>query len=106
MTPRHPTAFEERVYTVVRRIPRGQTRSYRWVAVRVGNPNLARAVGNALHRNPCLRRACHCPVRRGRQAWPQHVPCHRVIRSDGTLGGYALGPAKKRVRLRREGALC
>jgi len=92
------------VYAVVRRIPKGQTRSYRWVAERLGNPRLARAVGNALNRNPCLRRACQCTVRRGRQAWPEHVPCHRVIRSNGSLGGYAFGPAKKRARLRREGA--
>ena len=103
--PRIPTPFEERVYAVVRRIPRGQTRSYRWVAERLGNPGFARAVGQALHRNPCLRRACQCAGRRGRQARPRHVPCHRVIRTDGGLGGYAGGPAKKRRLLRREGAL-
>lgn len=102
---RASTEFEERVYAVVRRIPRGQTRAYQWVAARLGNPALARAVGNALHRNPCLRRACDCSGRRGRQAWPQHVPCHRVIRADGTVGGYAFGPAKKRARLRLEGAI-
>jgi len=76
------------VYAVVRRIPKGQTRSYQWVAKRLGNPRLARAVGNALNRNP----------------WPDIVPCHRVIHADGSLGGYAFGPAKKRARLRREGA--
>lgn len=85
---RTPTLFELRVYAVVRRIPKGQTRSYRWVAEQLGNPGLARAVGNALNRNP----------------WPTIVPCHRVIRSNGSLGGYAFGPAKKRARLRREGA--
>jgi O-6-methylguanine DNA methyltransferase len=84
---RIPTEFEHRVYAVVRRIPKGQTRSYRWVAERLGDPALARAVGRALHRNPDTRT----------------TPCHRVIRSDGTLGGYAFGPAKKRARLRREG---
>lgn len=90
MTPhRPPTSFEERVYAIVRTIPRGQVRSYRWVAQRLGNPRLARAVGNALNRNPDTSR----------------TPCHRVIRSDGSLGGYAVGPAKKRARLHREGCV-
>ena len=84
---RPPTPFEARVYAVVRRIPRGRTRSYQWVARQLGNPALARAVGNALNRNPD----------------PRKTPCHRVIRSDGTVGGYAFGPAKKRALLRREG---
>ena len=84
--PRIPTPFEERVYAVVRRIPRGQTRSYRWVAERLGNPGFARAVGQALKRNPDS----------------QRTPCHRVIRSDGSLGGYAWGPSKKRRLLQRE----
>ena len=101
-----PMEFQQRVYAVVKRIPRGETRSYRWVAERLGDPNLARAVGQALTRNPCLRRACQCrTTRRGRQASPQHVPCHRVIRADGSLGGYAWGVAKKRQILRREGFL-
>ena len=102
---RPPTPFEAAVYAVVRRIPRGQTRSYRWVARQLGNPGLARAVGNALNRNPCLRRACLCATRRGRQAYTSHIPCHRVVRSDGTIGGFARGPARKRAMLRREGAL-
>jgi len=86
---RRPTPFEGRVYAIVRRIPKGQTRSYQWVAERLGNTGLARAVGQALHRNPDTRR----------------IPCHRVIRTDGTLGGYAGGAAKKRRLLRQEGAL-
>jgi methylated-DNA-[protein]-cysteine S-methyltransferase len=81
------TPFEERVYAVVRRIPRGQVRSYGWVARRLGNRRLARAVGQALHRNPDTCR----------------TPCHRVIAGDGRLGGYAGGPARKRARLRAEG---
>ena len=84
---RTSTLFEEAVYAIIRRIPKGQTRSYRWVAEQLGNPGLARAVGNALHRNP------YAPT----------VPCHRIVRSDGTLGGYARGPARKRALLRREG---
>ena len=83
-----PTPFQLRVYAVVRRIPKGQVRSYQWVAARVGNPRAARAVGQALRRNP----------------WPEAVPCHRVVRSDGSLGGYAWGPARKRRLLAREGA--
>ena len=83
-----PTEFEEQVYAVVRRIPKGQTRSYRWVAERLGHPGLAPAVGNALRRNPD----------------PRRTPCHRVIRSDGTLGGYAWGLARKRKRLLQEAA--
>ena len=84
---RSPTPFEERVYRVVRRIPKGNTRTYRWVAEQLGDPSLARAVGNALNRNP----------------YAPQVPCHRVIKSDGTLGGFAWGPKKKRRMLQDEG---
>ena len=83
---RQPTPFEARVYAMVQRITRGQTRSYGWVAKRLGNPGLARAVGQALHRNPDGRR----------------TPCHRVIGADGALVGYARGIARKRRLLRRE----
>ena len=114
---RASTPFEERVYAVVRRIPVGETRSYLWVARRLGDRRLARAVGQALHRNPCLRGTCHCAARRlstvagrrqagGRQADPLHTPCHRVIRSDGTLGGYARGSSAKRARLGQEARPC
>ena len=83
---RAPTVFEARVYAVVRRIPKGQVRSYQWVARQLGHPGLARAVGNALNRNPDAAR----------------TPCHRVIRADGSLGGYAWGAAAKRRRLQQE----
>ena len=83
---RLPTPFEQRVYAVVRRIPKGQVRSYQWVAKQLGNPHLARAVGQALKRN----------------RWPKIIPCHRVIRSDGSLGGYAWGQEKKKRLLRQE----
>lgn len=86
---RTPTPFEEQVYRVVRRIPKGRTRTYRWVAEQLGDPGLARAVGNALSRNP----------------YAPDVPCHRVIKSDGTLGGFAWGLKKKLEMLREEGAL-
>ena len=80
------SVFEQQVYRAVARIPRGQTRSYQWVAQRVGRPQAARAVGNALNKNPFAPR----------------IPCHRVIRGDGSLGGFAGGPAKKRRLLARE----
>ena len=105
MTPvRSPTAFEWAVYAIVREIPRGQTRTYRWVAERLGNRGLARAVGNALNRNPCLRGGCQCAVgRRGGRVHARHVPCHRVVRSDGRPGGFSRGAARKVAWLRREG---
>ena len=84
---RTPTPFEAAVYRIVRRIPKGQTRSYRWVAERLGDSRLARAVGNALNRNP----------------YAPQVPCHRVIKADGPLGGFARGPRRKLALLRREG---
>ena len=81
--------FQQAVYRAVCRIPRGQTRSYQWIADAIGRPLAARAVGNALRRNP----------------FAPTVPCHRVVRRDGSLGGYAGGPSQKRAFLRREGAL-
>ncbi len=81
-----PTPFEERVYAVVRRIPKSQTRSYQWVATQLGDPSRARAVGNALNRNP----------------YAPQVPCHRVIRLDGSLGGFSKGAEVKRRLLDAE----
>jgi O-6-methylguanine DNA methyltransferase len=81
--------FTERVYDVVAKIPRGKTMTYGEVARRAGNPLAARAVGNIMHNNPDTKR----------------VPCHRVVRSDGTVGGYARGTKKKIEILRREGAI-
>lgn len=81
------TGFQEKVYRAVLSIPRGQTRSYGWVAAKIDCPGASRAVGNALNANP----------------WPVTVPCHRVIRSDGSIGGYYRGPAAKKRMLKREG---
>ncbi len=69
-------------------IPSGETRTYGWVARRIGSPMAARAVGRALALNPFA---------------PQ-VPCHRVIRSDGKLGGYSApgGLLKKKKMLKKE----
>ena len=80
------TLFQKKVYKTILDIPRGETRSYKWVAGKVGNVKASRAVGNALNNNP------YSPI----------VPCHRVICSDGTIGGYACGVKKKRLMLKRE----
>lgn len=80
------TPFEKKVWKVLLTIPRGEVRSYQWVAKRVGSPRAFRAVGQALKKNPFA---------------PQ-VPCHRVIRKDGTLGGYARGLARKKYLLKNE----
>lgn len=81
------SAFEKKVYKAALAIPAGQVRSYAWVAARIGCPGAARAVGNALNKNP------YAPL----------VPCHRVVRSDGSLGGFASGVAAKRRLLKWEG---
>ena len=81
------TRFQQLVYAATSRIPRGEVRSYQWVARRIGRPRAVRAVGNALHRNPFAPR----------------VPCHRVIRADGTVGGFARGTRRKRALLAQEG---
>ncbi len=81
------TLFQKKVYTVVKKIPVGETRSYAWVAREAGRPGAVRAVGTALKKNP----------------YTIIVPCHRVVRSDGSLGNYALGPDLKRRLLEKEG---
>jgi O-6-methylguanine DNA methyltransferase len=82
------SSFTEKVYAVVAKIPRGSTMTYAEVARRAGNPRASRAVGNIMHHNPDTKK----------------VPCHRVVRSDGTPGGYARGTRRKIAILRREGA--
>ncbi|HOO77796.1 MAG TPA: MGMT family protein [bacterium] len=78
--------FRRRVWAAAAAIPFGQTRSYGWVASKAGKPRAARAVGGALHANPV----------------PLLVPCHRVIRADGELGGFGRGRAWKIFLLRFE----
>lgn len=80
------TAFQQRVWEAVREIGPGETESYAEVADRIGMPLAARAVGNACGRN------AHAMV----------IPCHRVIASDGGLGGYGWGLDMKRRLLERE----
>ena len=80
------TDFEKKVCLAVMKIPRGETRSYKWVAARIGRPRSYRAVGNALNKNP----------------YTGIVPCHRVIKSDGSIGGFASGARRKKAMLRAE----
>jgi AraC family transcriptional regulator of adaptative response/methylated-DNA-[protein]-cysteine methyltransferase len=81
------TAFQQRVWDELRRIPHGETRSYGELAAALGNPKASRAVGGA----------------NGANNVAVLIPCHRVIAADGTLGGYAYGLAIKAELLRREG---
>ena len=76
------TTFQQAVWQTLQKIPRGETRTYAWVAAQIGKPNAARAVGGACGANPV----------------PLIVPCHRVVASDGSLGGFSLGlPLKRRL---------
>ena len=81
------TAFQEAVWRALRDIPAGETRSYAQLAAAVGRPKASRAAGSANGANPVA----------------VLIPCHRVIRGDGTLGGYAWGQDVKRELLVREG---
>jgi O-6-methylguanine DNA methyltransferase len=81
--------FTDKVRDVVRKIPKGQVRTYAAVAKAAGNPKAARAVANVMAAN-----------------FDPKIPCHRVIRSDGGMGGYNRGgPEKKRAILRSEGVV-
>ena len=81
------TPFQQEVLRATATIPRGEIRTYGWIAREIGRPGAGRAVGTALNRNPV----------------PVLVPCHRVGRSDGTLGEYAFGAEMKRELLEAEG---
>ncbi len=83
------TDFQLRVWTALREIPLGETVSYSDVARRIGEPRAVRAVANACASNPV----------------PLVIPCHRVIRKDGSLGGYGLGVGRKKALLSRESRL-
>ncbi len=80
-------SFTEKVYRVVKKIKEGKTLTYKQVASLAGNPKAYRAVGNILNKN-----------------YDPSIPCHRVIRSDGTPGGYNRGENIKVQRLKKEGA--
>lgn len=79
------TPFQQRVYAACRRIPRGRVSTYRWLGEAVGCKS-ARAIGQALKRNP----------------FAPEVPCHRVVRSDRSLGGFSGQTSGGEVRRKRE----
>jgi len=82
------TDFEQNVWAKALEIPRGEVRPYGWIAAEIGHPRAVRAVGTALGHNPV----------------PLIVPCHRVVRTDGSIGQYSLGgPVNKRIILAAEG---
>ena len=82
------TTFQRQVWEITRLIPYGETRSYAWVAEQIGQPRAVRAVGQALGRNPL----------------PIIIPCHRVITSNGKLGGFGGGVEMKKRLLSLETA--
>jgi methylated-DNA-[protein]-cysteine S-methyltransferase len=82
------TSFQRRVWETTRLIPYGSTRDYLWVAEQIGIPRAARAVGQALAQNPL----------------PVIIPCHRILTSNGSLGGYSGGTETKRWLLSLEAA--
>ena len=83
------TEFQLKVWAYLKKIPRGSLKTYSQVAKAIGKPRAVRAVANAIGKNPCA---------------PQ-IPCHRVIRSDGSLGGYSGkgGVKTKKLLLKKEG---
>ena len=82
------TVFQKKVWLELSKIPKGETRTYKEIAIAIGRPLAVRAVANACGKNP----------------HPIKIPCHRVIRSDGKLGGYSApgGTAAKRRLLKEE----
>ncbi|MDC3144127.1 MGMT family protein [Pelagibacteraceae bacterium] len=85
------TKFEIKVWNSISKIPKGEVRTYKELAIQINRPKSARAVANACGKNP----------------YPVKIPCHRVIRSDGKLGGYSGkgGVKTKKKLLKNEGYL-
>lgn len=79
-------SFDEKCYEVLKRVPKGRVTTYKEIALSLGTKGY-RAVGNAMNKNP------HAPI----------VPCHRVVKSNGSIGGFALGVKKKIKMLKSEG---
>lgn len=80
-------SFTQKVFSIVKNIPKGSVLTYKEVAKKAGKPKAYRAVGNILNKN-----------------YNPDIPCHRVVRSDGKLGGYNRGADKKRKLLESEKA--
>ena len=85
------TIFQKKVWSYLRTIRKGTVKTYKQVAIAINRPNSSRAVANAIGRNP----------------FAPKIPCHRVIRSDGLLGGYSGkgGVKTKKLLLKREGII-
>ena len=85
------TKFQRKVWKYLKKIPRGKTKTYSEVAAAIGSPSSIRAVANAVGKNP----------------YSPKIPCHRVIRSDVSLGGYSGkgGIRTKRILLKKEGII-
>ena len=81
-------SFKEKVLAVTKKIPRGMVLTYKEAACLAGRPKAYRAVGNILNKN-----------------YDKSIPCHRVVRLDGKIGGYNRGRQKKAALLRKEGAI-
>lgn len=82
-----PDNFSNTVRKIVAKIPKGKTMTYKQVATKAGNPNAARAVGMIMSKN-----------------YDKSIPCHRVVRSDGKIGGYNRGGANRKAEILREEA--
>ena len=80
------TKFQERVYSILKKVPKGKVTTYKDISKVLGKKSY-RAVGNALNKNP----------------YSPQVPCHRVIKSNGEIGGFAFGTKKKIEMLKKEG---
>ncbi|MDD4466749.1 MAG: MGMT family protein [Patescibacteria group bacterium] len=89
MPKKEPTPFSKEVYEAARLIPCGRVSTYGEIARFLKRPRTARAVGNALHNNP----------------FAPEVPCHRVVLSNGHLGGFADGAKRKITLLKKEGVI-
>jgi methylated-DNA-[protein]-cysteine S-methyltransferase len=85
------TKFQKKVWNYLKSIPRGKIKTYKQVAIGINRPKSIRAVANAVGKNP----------------YPPKIPCHRVIRSDGSLGGYSGkgGIKTKKLLLKKEGVI-
>ena len=85
------TKFQRKVWNYLKTIKKGSLRTYKQVAIGINRPKATRAVANAVGKNP----------------FPPKIPCHRVIKSDGTLGGYSGkgGVKTKELLLKREGII-
>ena len=82
------TSFQKKVYSLCKRVPKGKVTTYAEIGKAIGKRGqIYRAVGAALNKNP----------------YAPRVPCHRVVKSDGSVGGFATGTKKKILLLKREG---